>query len=89
MNAESNTKAIEDAVRRSLEDLTGTPRNQIKLSDRLRADLKLDGDDFTFVLVPQVEKELGVKTSPTAWRNVFTVQEAIDVFAASFGSTQR
>jgi hypothetical protein len=74
-------KVIEDAVLASLEDLTGRKRDLIKREDRLRADLRLDGDDFSFVFVPAIERQVGVTTSPIAWRGAVTVQDAIDIFA--------
>lgn len=79
---------VERFVRAVIEDLTGTPANQIEIGDRLVEDLKIDGDDFTFVFVPTIEKALGVRTNASAWWHVSTVQDAIDTFlAASTGDS--
>lgn len=71
---------VERAVLESIHDITGTPIERIRLTHTLVQDLRMDGDDFTFVFVPGVEKVLGLKTDARAWSQVRTVQQAIDVF---------
>jgi acyl carrier protein len=43
-------------------------------------DLRLDSDDLSFVFVPLLEKQLGVKIPVREWDHVYTVQDAIDLF---------
>ena len=49
----------------------------------------MDGDDFTFVFVPTVERALGVKTDPMAWAEVYTVEQAMEVFASAFDAQRK
>ncbi len=74
---------VERAVLASIEDVTRIPADRIRPTDFLVQDLKMDGDDFSFVFVPNVEKVLGVKTDPAAWKRVWTVQDAISVFSSA------
>jgi len=76
-------KEIERIVLESVEDVTGIERSQIRRTDRLVHDLKMDGDGFSFVFVPDVEKALGVTTTQDQWDCASTIQDAIDVFAAA------
>jgi len=81
--ASTREAKVERAVLTSIGDITGTPVDRIRLTDALVGDLKMDGDDFTFVFVPGIERALGVKTDPKAWSHVHTVQQAIDVFLSA------
>lgn len=65
----------------SLADLTSRPASSIRLTDRLISDLRLDGDDFSLVFVPGLEKALRVKTDPLAWEHLSTVQQVIAYLA--------
>jgi hypothetical protein len=81
--ARNREAEIERAVLASIEDITGVPIDRIRLNDALLRDLKMDGDDFTFVFVPGLEKVLGIKTDPSVWSQVYTVQQAIHVFLSA------
>lgn len=74
---------VEVVVRRYLEDITKIPSGRILLSDRLVDDLNADGDDLSFLFIPGVEGELGVKVAHHVWMTVFTVQDAIDALSAA------
>lgn len=71
---------VERVVFDSLEDILMIPQYRIQRTDLLLRDLKLDGDDFSFLFVPNLEKVLQVKTTQEEWDKVYTVQDAIDVF---------
>ena len=72
-------REVEDAVFAAIEDLSQRHRSQIDPSASLVQDLQITGDDVTFVFVPEVERALGVKIQPETWRQVRTVQDAIDL----------
>lgn len=74
---------IIDAVLASIEDITGVPSPRIRFSDRLIGDLKMHGDDFSLVFVPDVEEATGLHADPEAWSQVSTVQQAIDLLIAA------
>lgn len=78
---------VRRAVLTSLQDVTGVPQSQMRDENSLLRDLKMTGDDFTFVFVPNVEKALGVKIQPSVWRKISTVGEAVEVFVEA--RTQR
>lgn len=69
---------IEYAVLSALKDIAG-PERPVRHMDPL-LDV-IDGDDFSFDFVPDLEKRLGVRTTQKEWDRVLTVQHAIDVFA--------
>lgn len=73
----------------SIADVTGRPPGDIRHNDTLLNDLRMDGDDFTFVFLPTVEKALGVKTDPKAWAEVSTVRHAIDVFMLALAAQKK
>ena len=59
-----------------LSHLTAT---QIGLDHSLLWDLRIDEDDFSYVFVPALEKELGIKTSPTDWAGIRTVRDVVEM----------
>jgi hypothetical protein len=69
---------IEHAVLSALKDIAG-PERPVRHMDPL-LDV-IDGDEFSFDFVPDLEKRLGVRTTQKEWDRVLTVQHAIDVFA--------
>ena len=76
---------VKSIVLATLADLTAIPADQIPETAQLIRDLRLDGDDFSLVFVPSVEKALNVKTDPLGWEEVYTVQQAIDFLRAAVG----
>ena len=71
---------VRACVLAAVEDVTGRSRQEVRPADRLLADLRMDADDFSYLFVPGLEKQLGVITSQDDWDGVVTVQDAIDVF---------
>lgn len=53
-------REIEEAVFEVLEDILLRPRSEFRLVDQLGPDLKVDGDDFSFIFVPELEKKLKI-----------------------------
>ena len=71
---------VEALVVEQLSQLTQIPSNKIALDDRLLEELKLDGDDFTFVLVPSVSGSLRVRVPVERWSRVHTLRDAVDAW---------
>lgn len=71
--------SIEEIVKRLAEDLSDIPFEAIKLSDRLIKDLKIDGDELSFVFVPELELKLSVKVPIQEWRTVYTIEDVINL----------
>lgn len=69
-------------IARALGDITAVPAATIRPEHRIVEDLGADGDDLSFVFVPEVERELGVRVDPSAWRSVHRVQDAVDILTA-------
>jgi acyl carrier protein len=76
-----NDSSIEEIVKKIIESerLSDIPIESIKLSDRLIKDLKMDGDDFSFIFVPEIELKFSVKIPIKAWRKVSTIEDVINV----------
>ena len=70
---------IARVVRVTLADLTGVSAEAIRAEDRLVEDLKVTSDDLSFVFVPEVERQLGLRVRTERWRSVHTTQDAIDL----------
>jgi acyl carrier protein len=70
-----------DEIRRvvieELTDLAPAFEGKIKDSDRIIADLKLTGDDAS-IFAMLAAKRLGIKVPLRAWRQVYTVGDAIE-----------
>jgi acyl carrier protein len=78
MNTPQN-KEVEDTVLENLEDILQVPKSQIRRTDRLLKDLKMDGDDFSFLFVPALERTLEVRFPSEVWSTIYTVQDVIDL----------
>ena len=72
-------REIEEVVLRVIEQELAIPRQRIRLDDRFVADLKVDSDDLSFLLVPAVKRELSVDPPMDAWQTVFTVRDVVDL----------
>ncbi len=57
----------------------GRPLAPIRLTDALIRDAKIDGDDLTFDVLPELRERLGITVPNHAWERVYTVQDMIDV----------
>lgn len=83
-----STSQIEVIVRQHLANITEVPGESICTSDRLVDDLDADGDDLSFLFIPGVEQELGVKVAPEVWKKVFTVQDVVAVLHTALQKQQ-
>ena len=74
---------IQRIVLHQLSQLTGVAPEKIRRNAKLIEDLRVDGDDLSFLFIPAVEREAGVHVRPDAWTNVFTVEQVVDLVHAS------
>ncbi len=72
-------KNIHQIVFETLEDILLMPKSKINLTDRLMRDLHMHTDDATFDFAMGLQKKLNIKVPVEAWKNVYTVQDAINV----------
>ncbi|MEE3718018.1 hypothetical protein V2H45_14855 [Tumidithrix elongata RA019] len=75
----ANELSIEEIVKKLAEDLSDIPFEAIKLSDRLIKDLKIDGDDLSFVFIPELELKLSLKVPTQEWSKVYTIEDVINL----------
>jgi acyl carrier protein len=52
---------------------------EIRLDHTLLGDVKMDGDDFSYLFVPGLEKSLGMKLPQSDWAGVRTVGDVIQM----------
>ena len=69
---------VEAVVLEHLERMLSISRPAIARSADRTRDLEADGDDSSFLCIPGLETELGVRVDHATWRTVYTVQDAID-----------
>ena len=69
--------SVHDLVLSHLREHSHLRSEEIKLEHTLAGDLRMDGDDFSYLFVPQLEKALGLKTSQEDWDHVTTVGDVI------------
>lgn len=90
MTGSESFPEIQAIVIAVLEDLRGGPSwfarqslppKPISPSDGLVVDLKITSDDLSFVFVPEVQRQLGVKIPAEEWNAVYTVADAIHLLA--------
>jgi len=62
------------------------PPGGIRPEHRLVHDLKMDGDDYGMSLVPELEKQFGIRPSRQEWE-IATVGELLDVIDRHLGQT--
>jgi acyl carrier protein len=55
------------------------PRDQMRPEHRLLEDVEMDGDEFSYLFVPALEKAMNIKTTPTDWRGVRTILDVVDM----------
>jgi hypothetical protein len=75
---------IQEIILQRLSELTRLPSGRIRLSDRVVEDLRVDGDDLSFLFVPGVERAVGAWAPVEAWREVFTVGDIIDLVYSAY-----
>ena len=82
-------ETVVDVVLHHLTDVTGRPREKIRLTDRVVQDLNISGDDIDFILVPRIERDLDVRLKPEAWAAMRTVGDAVEALRAAVRSNQK
>ena len=70
---------IQQLVISHVSELSKLRPDAIRLEDTLLGDVKMDGDDFSYLFVPGLEKSLGVKLPPSDWVGVRTVADVIQL----------
>ncbi len=85
-----DNSSIQKIVKKIIESeqLSDIPVESIKLSDRLIKDLKMDGDDFSFIFVPEIESKFSVKIPIQAWRKVSTIEDVINVIKTTLNEDE-
>jgi acyl carrier protein len=61
------------------ERFLGKPHRELKKTAKLVGDVWGDGDDATY-FIEAVEKRIGVPIPIGEWKQVFTIQDVIDLF---------
>jgi acyl carrier protein len=82
-NPNLDSLRVRDAVRAILADVLGADADKLRDDALLVEDLKVDGDDFSFLVVPMLERELGVSLKGTDWSSVLTVADLERVVAGA------
>jgi acyl carrier protein len=72
---------ITEMVLHVMERELAIPREKISLTDRFVADLQIDSDDLSLLFVPALQREIAVEIPIEAWREVYSVQDAVDLLA--------
>ncbi|MGQ0766960.1 MAG: hypothetical protein ACT4OZ_15025 [Gemmatimonadota bacterium] len=85
----NEAESIREAVLDCLADVVDVPKSQMRDSDRLIVELRIDGDEFSFVFVPELERRLGVKTSQDIWDRATTVGSIIHEMEKLCGQRQK
>ncbi|MUG93974.1 hypothetical protein F7734_16865 [Scytonema sp. UIC 10036] len=73
------TSDIEAAVFSLLREILGDPERELKLSDRLIKDLKINSDVLTFEFAIPLMQQLSIDIPDPAWLNVYTVGDTINL----------
>jgi acyl carrier protein len=71
---------IRGTVLEVVADLAGRDVGSIPLDARLVRDLKIDSDDLSFVLVPELSKRFSASVPVHVWDRVYTVGDVVRVF---------
>lgn len=74
-----NATALEQYVLRELAALSGCMASEIRGTDRILKDLKIDSDDFGLDFVERAEAHIGRKLPLKEWETVVTVQDVINL----------
>jgi acyl carrier protein len=72
-----NRLQIEKDLREIVRALLPDASRSIALSDRLTADLRIDSDDLSYEMVPELERHFEIKVPVKEWRQVFTVGDLV------------
>lgn len=79
-------RSIEELVYLQLEDL-GVSRERVSHLDVRIIDL-ITGDDASFFFIPGLERALGIRPPPEAWRQVSTVRDAVELLSQALAAAQ-
>ncbi|MBK7908182.1 MAG: hypothetical protein IPJ78_16685 [Gemmatimonadetes bacterium] len=79
--------SIHDLVVNKIAELTRFVAEDVRVDHRLRDDLRMDEDDFSFLFVPGLERALGMALPQDDWQGVRTVGEVIRMIELKVGVT--
>ena len=71
-----------DGVRAVIRNIVSDSTVQLGPDVRLMADLGLCSDDLSFLFVPNIERQFGIKPSLEIWRGVFTIGDVVQLVLA-------
>jgi acyl carrier protein len=54
-------------------------RRSLLLSDRLVGDLRIDSDDLSFSLVPDIEQAFSIRVPIEEWGHVYTIEDVVNL----------
>lgn len=77
-----NRTEIDRVVRAALADITDRKLDAIHDDDRVVEDLRAGSDELSFVFVPWVETQLGVRVPVERWRSVHSVADIVSMLEA-------
>ena len=80
MHRENTIETITSVVLHHVSDVTLIPPGGLKFTDRVVADLRVDGDDISFLIAPGIERDLGIVLSDAEWQQMRTIGDIIDAF---------
>lgn len=65
-----------------LRDVTRRGNLVLRLHDRFAEDLKIDGDDMSFLFAPRLERAFGIRVRLADWSTVGTVADLVRLVRA-------
>jgi acyl carrier protein len=77
MKGEEIQSRVFDIIRFILAD----PGRSLSLTDDLTQDLRIQGDDLSFLLVPRLEKTFGIRVPVREWEQVYTIGDVANLVA--------
>lgn len=83
-----DTRTVAGDLRRFLAERAGRVPEAIASGDRLLADLRIDEDDASEVLIPQLERHFGFQATRREWRQVVTVGDLEHLIARLAGQVR-
>lgn len=69
-------------------ELSRISRGDIRPEHRLLEDIDMDGDDFSYLFVPALEKALAIKTKPSDWNGVRTVDDVVALLQSKVSGSE-
>jgi acyl carrier protein len=70
---------LQHIVISNIAELSRMKQADIRLEHTLVGDIKMDGDEFSFVFVPALEKALRIRTSQSDWDGVRSVGDIVEM----------